>query len=149
MIYLDNNSTTQIDKEVLEEMTPYLNEVYGNSASRTHKFGWDANDAVKLARERVSELINAKPDEIIFTSGSTEGINLIIKGIYDQYSETGNHIITVKTGVAYKKYETGVIAYNRTSSLVDVKLENGETISDQLLRRCFPSGIATYMDTKI
>ena len=97
MIYLDNNSTTQIDKKVLEEMMPYLNEVYGNSASRTHKFGWDSNDAVKLARERVSELINAKPDEIIFTSGSTEGINLIIKGIYDQYSETGNHIITVKT----------------------------------------------------
>ena len=97
MFYLDNNSTTQIDKKVLEEMMPYLNEVYGNSASRTHKFGWDANDAVKLARERVSELINAKPDEIIFTSGSTEGINLIIKGIYDQYSETDNHIITVKT----------------------------------------------------
>ena len=97
MIYLDNNSTTQIDKEVFEEMIPYLKEMYGNSASRTHKFGWDANDAVKLARERVSELINAKPDEIIFNSGSTEGINLIIKGIYDQYSETKNHIITVKT----------------------------------------------------
>tara|TARA_B110000037_G_C17094814_1_gene495555 strand:- start:1302 stop:1547 length:246 start_codon:yes stop_codon:yes gene_type:complete len=65
MIYLDNNSTTQLDQEVLAEMLPYLKELYGNSASRTHKFGWDANDAVKLARERVSKLINAKPDEII------------------------------------------------------------------------------------
>lgn len=97
MIYLDNNSTTQIDKEVLDEMMPYLNEMYGNSASRTHKFGWEANDAVKLSRERVSLLINAKPDEIIFTSGSTEGINFLIKGVYDQYSDKGNHIITVKT----------------------------------------------------
>ena len=97
MIYLDNNSTTQIDKDVLDEMMPYLNDMFGNAASRTHKFGWDANDAVKIARERVSELINAKPDEIIFTSGSTEGINFIIKGIFDQYSEKGNHIITVKT----------------------------------------------------
>ena len=97
MIYLDNNSTTQIDKEVLDEMMPYFNEMYGNAASRTHKFGWEANDAVKLSRERVSSLINAKPDEIIFTSGSTEGINFLIKGIYDQYLEKGNHIITVKT----------------------------------------------------
>jgi cysteine desulfurase len=97
MIYLDNNSTTQIDKEVLDEMMPYLKEMYGNAASRTHKFGWEANDAVKLSRERVSSLINAKPDEIIFTSGSTEGINFLIKGVYDQYSEKGNHIITVKT----------------------------------------------------
>ena len=97
MIYLDNNSTTQIDKEVLDEMMPYLKELYGNAASRTHKFGWEANDVVKLSRERVSSLINAKPDEIIFTSGSTEGINFLIKGVYDQYSEKGNHIITVKT----------------------------------------------------
>ena len=78
-------------------MMPYFNEMYGNAASRTHKFGWEANDAVKLSRERVSSLINAKPDEIIFTSGSTEGINFLIKGIYDQYLEKGNHIITVKT----------------------------------------------------
>lgn len=97
MIYLDNNSTTEIEKEVLEEMMPYFNDLYGNSASRTHKFGWDANDAVKLARKRVSELINSKTDEIIFTSGSTEGINFLIKGIYDQYSDKGNHIVTVKT----------------------------------------------------
>lgn len=97
MIYLDNNSTTKIEKEVLEEMIPYYNDLFGNSASRTHKFGWDANDAVKLARKRVSELINSKTDEIIFTSGSTEGINFLIKGIYDQYSDKGNHIVTVKT----------------------------------------------------
>ena len=97
MIYLDNNSTTQIDDNVLEAMQPYLNQLYGNAASRTHKIGWDANDAIKIARERVSDLINARPDEIIFTSGSTEGINFIIKGVYDQYSEKGNHIITVKT----------------------------------------------------
>ena len=97
MLYLDNNSTTKIDKEILDEMLPFLNESYGNSASRTHKFGWDANDAVKLARERVAQLINAKSDEITFNSGSTEGINFIIKGIFEEYTEKGNHIITVNT----------------------------------------------------
>ncbi|MAC40839.1 MAG: IscS subfamily cysteine desulfurase [Pelagibacterales bacterium] len=97
MLYLDNNSTTKIDEEVLNEMLPYLNYSYGNSASRTHKFGWDANDAVKKARERVANLINAKPDEITFNSGSTEGINFLIKGVFEEYLEKGNHIITVKT----------------------------------------------------
>ena len=97
MIYLDYNSTTPIDKEVLDEMMPFLKENFGNAASRTHKFGWDANDAIKLSRERVSKIINAKPDEIIFNSGATEGINFVLKGIFENYSEKGSHIVTVKT----------------------------------------------------
>ena len=96
-IYLDYNSTTPILPEVLEEMMPYLKGNYGNASSRTHKFGWDANDAIKIARGKVAELLNAKPDEITFNSGSTEGINFLIKGAYDENSQKGNHIITVKT----------------------------------------------------
>lgn len=96
-IYLDYNSTTPILPEVLEEMMPYLKGNYGNASSRTHKFGWDANDAIKIARGKVAELLNAKPDEITFNSGSTEGINFLIKGAYDENSQKGNHIITVKS----------------------------------------------------
>lgn len=96
-IYLDYNATTPVDKSVLEAMLPYFSENFGNASSRTHTYGWLANDAVKNGREQVAELINCTPQEIAFTSGSTEAINLAIKGVWDIYKKKGQHIITVKT----------------------------------------------------
>ncbi len=96
-VYLDYNATTPVDKRVLEAMLPYFTEKFGNASSRTHAFGWIADDAVNTAREQVAQLINCISQEIIFTSGATEAINLAIKGVWDNYQTKGKHIITVKT----------------------------------------------------
>lgn len=96
-IYLDYNATSPVDKRVLEIMLPYFTEKFGNASSRTHAFGWIADDAVKTAREQIAQLINCLAQEIIFTSGATEAINLAIKGVWDNYQTKGKHIITVKT----------------------------------------------------
>ena len=96
-IYLDNNSTTPLDPRVLETMMPYLTDVFGNAASRNHPFGWAAEEGVDYAREQIAALINCDPKEIIFTSGATESDNLGIKGVFEMYSQKGNHVITATT----------------------------------------------------
>jgi len=95
-IFLDNASTTKVDERVLSEMLPYFTEYFGN-ASSNHSFGKKAKDAIDKSRIQVANLINASPNEIIFTSGATESINLAIKGYVEANTNKGNHIITVKT----------------------------------------------------
>lgn len=93
-IYMDNNATTPVDPRVLNAMLPYFTELFGNSASRNHSFGWAAEEAVSKARKQVADLIGADAKEIVWTSGSTESNNLAIKGASEMYAEKGKHIIT-------------------------------------------------------
>lgn len=96
-IFMDNHSTTPMDPRVLEAMLPYFVEKFGNSASRNHAFGWEAEEAVEKARKQIAHLIHADSKEIVFTSGATESDNLAIKGVVEMYHEKGDHIITSAT----------------------------------------------------
>ncbi len=96
-IYMDYHSTTPLDPRVLEAMEPFLTDRFGNAASRSHSFGWTAEEAVEKARVEIAHLIGANPKEIVFTSGATEGTNLAMKGAMEMYAEKGNHLITSPT----------------------------------------------------
>jgi cysteine desulfurase len=96
-IYLDYNATTPVHPAVLEKMLPYFSERFGNASSKLHRFGWQADEAVKIAREQTSNLIHSSPEEIVFTSGATESINLAIKGVAQAYSTKGKHIVALST----------------------------------------------------
>lgn len=96
IIYLDHNATTPLDPRVLEAMMPYMTNLYAN-ASSNHKFGHEVNQAVKKASSQIAELIHCQPNELVYTSGATESINLAIKGVAEEYKEKGKHIITVQT----------------------------------------------------
>ena len=96
-IYLDAHATTPMDRRVLYAMLPYFTENFGNPSTNTHLYGWEASAAVKNARETIAEIINATPEEIVFTSGATEANNLAIKGVAEAYFNQGKHIVTVAT----------------------------------------------------
>lgn len=97
MIYLDYNATTPCDPEVVQAMLPYFTQKFGNAASKTHPYGWIADEAVEQSRKHIALLLNASPQEIVFTSGSTEGCNLALKGVFEMYGAKGKHIITCAT----------------------------------------------------
>jgi cysteine desulfurase len=100
LIYLDNNATTPLDPQVLEEMLPYFIDSYGNAASRSHQIGLDANRAVSSGRERVAELLNCEPSELFFTSGATEAINMGIKGFCQKFHHQNKNIVSI--GIEHK-----------------------------------------------
>jgi cysteine desulfurase len=96
-VYFDNHSTTRVDPRVLEAMLPYFTEWYGNAASTTHAFGWEAKDAVEAARSSLTAGIECEPRELVFTSGATESCNLAIRGVCERQRRSGNHLVTVST----------------------------------------------------
>lgn len=130
LLYFDNNATTQVDQRVLDAIIPFLTFQFGN-ANSTHQFGIIANEAVKKSRAQVADLIGAEANEIVFTSGATEAINLAIKGIAESYSFKGKHIVTVSTehpavldtckNLESKGFEVTYLPVN-TDGLVDLSL---------------------------
>jgi cysteine desulfurase len=134
IIYLDNQSTTPIDPKVLQSIKPYLEKSFGNPASTNHILGWEAEEAVKIARERIADCISAMPNEIIFTSGATESINLALKGLINTHIKSGDHIITsniehkavidVLNFISKKNIEISFIPVNNNGIMNVKKIKN-------------------------
>jgi cysteine desulfurase len=126
-IYLDHNATTPVLEDVLSAMLPYFTQHFGNASSKTHAYGWIAEQAVETAQIQVAQLINANKEEIIFTSGATESINMAIKGIANVYGGSKNHIITCATEhlavletldvLSKKGFEITVLPVNRLGQI--------------------------------
>jgi len=112
-IYLDYNATTPVDERVLEAMLPWFSQQFGNAASRTHLYGWTAEETVDKARKQVAKLLNASPKEIVWTSGSTEANNLAIKGIYEKYAHKGRHRNWVPKSRFYNLIQTDLSHPNK------------------------------------
>ena len=104
-IYLDYSATTPVDPRVAAKMIPYLTEMFGNPASRSHPYGWESEAAVEEAREEVAKLVNCDPKEIVWTSGATESINLALKGAAHFYQTKGKHVIHL-VGTLHQNYLT-------------------------------------------
>jgi cysteine desulfurase len=136
-IYLDNHATTRVDPRVLDAMLPFFGDTYGNAASRNHSFGWIAEEAVEKARGQLANIIGAEDKEILFTSGSTEGINLALQGAAEFYKDKGNHIITSPTEhkavldtchyLESKGFEVTYLPVDQTGSIDLTQLENAIT----------------------
>ena len=143
-IYLDHNATTPVHEDVLSAMLPYFTQHFGNASSKTHAFGWIAEQAVATAQEQVAQLINANKEEIIFTSGATESINTAIKGIAGAYGIKKNHIITCATEhlavletlemISKNGYEITVLPVNRIGQIDLEELKNA--ITEKTLMAC-------------
>ena len=127
-IYLDNNSTTQIDPLVLESMLPYFSEKYGNSSSQSHAFGWEARAAIDIAREQVANILNAEEEEIIFTSGATESNNLALLGYINSLSSNKSEIIT--SSIEHKAILDVCIKINKNGNNIFYVKPNEEGIID-------------------
>src|SRR5512137_2380857 len=117
-IYMDCHSTTPVDPRVLEAMLPYFSEHFGNAASRSHAFGWKAEEAVEEARAEVARLIGASPREIVWTSGATESDNLAVKGVARFHPERGRHLVT--TAIEHKAVLDSMAALAREGFEVTV-----------------------------
>lgn len=133
-VYLDYHATTPVDARVLESMLPWFARHFGNPASRSHAYGWQASEAVEIARSQVADLLHTDSKSIIFTSGSTEGLNMAIKGLAETSSHIGKHIITVATEhhavldtvdwLNRKGYEISILPVDRNGSLDTEQLRN-------------------------
>ena len=136
-IYLDYNATTPVDDRVLEAMLPYFSKQFGNASSKTHSFGWTAKDAVEKSRQEVADLLNCIPQEIIFTAGATESINIAIKSVAEIYVNKGKHIVTAATEhkavldtceyLEKKGYSITVLPVNREGNIDLKELESSIT----------------------
>jgi cysteine desulfurase len=127
-IYMDHHSTTPVDPRVLEAMLPYFTEHFGNAASKSHAFGWKAEEAVEEAREQVARLIGATAREIVWTSGATESDNLAVKGVARFHAARGRHLVT--TAIEHKAVLDSLSALEREGFEVTVLPVNGEGIVD-------------------
>ena len=170
-IYLDNNSTTQVDPNILKTMLPYFGQKFGNSSSQSHAFGWEAQAANDIAREQVAKLINAHSDEIIFTSGATESNNLAINGFYIKNSNKKSNIITstiehkavldvcdkINRTIYIKPNKDGIIdindiikAINKDTILISIMHANNEIGTIQPLKKigeiCKKNNIIFHVD---